>query len=240
MTPNSADAEQKHGRSERWKMKSDLRLPAGRVNREDMLELTRRMTLKRNCFDRIAGAYLDVEGYVDGTFNRHFGKLSVKEQQKNLELAKAIPFSETNVQLREYAFQPQRERKGSVWQLLMALKECELKNDAMLDVFYEMFGERYRSEGDYAVYFFHGSYDVPVKAADGERLGESEEVYRFVICAVCPISGDYEPGAPECGFLFPAFRDRSSDVHRIDVFEREQGRHREFLEEILFPPSEIG
>ncbi len=34
----------------------------GEINREDMLELTRRMTLKRNCFDRIAGAYLDEEG----------------------------------------------------------------------------------------------------------------------------------------------------------------------------------
>lgn len=32
------------------------------INREDMLELTRRMTLKRNCFDRIAGAYLDRTG----------------------------------------------------------------------------------------------------------------------------------------------------------------------------------
>ena len=30
----------------------------GKINREDMMELTRRMTLKRNCFDRIAGAYL--------------------------------------------------------------------------------------------------------------------------------------------------------------------------------------
>ena len=44
----------------------------GKINREDMLELTRRMTLRRNCFDRIAGAYLDEEGFVDGTFNKHF------------------------------------------------------------------------------------------------------------------------------------------------------------------------
>ena len=49
-----------------------------KINREDMLELTRRMTLKRNCFDRIAGAYLDEEGLVDGTFNKHFQKLSPK------------------------------------------------------------------------------------------------------------------------------------------------------------------
>ncbi len=53
----------------------------GKINREDMLELTRRMTLKRNCFDRIAGAYLDEEGFVDGTFNKHFQKLSTKDQK---------------------------------------------------------------------------------------------------------------------------------------------------------------
>ena len=52
-----------------------------KINREDMLELTRRMTLKRNCFDRIAGAYMDEEGFVDGTFNRHFQKLTAKERQ---------------------------------------------------------------------------------------------------------------------------------------------------------------
>lgn len=51
-----------------------------RINREDMLELTRRMTVKRNCFGRIAGAYLDEEGFVDGTFNTHFLKLSPAQQ----------------------------------------------------------------------------------------------------------------------------------------------------------------
>lgn len=191
----------------------------GKINREDMLELTRRMTLKRNCFSRIAGAYLDPDGFIDGTFNKHFQKLSAKDQQCNLEIAKAIPFSDTNVQLQEYLFRETDRGPGSIWRLLMALKECELKNDAMLDVFYETFGEKYRTDSAYAIYFFYGSYDVPLKANDKELLWESEEVYRFMICAVCPVSGDYEPGEPECGFLFPAFKDRSSDIHRINVFQ---------------------
>lgn len=191
----------------------------GKIDREDMLELTRRMTLKRNCFSRIAGAYLDEEGFVDGTFNKHFQNLSAKDQQMNLNLAKAIPFSDTNVQLREYSFAEAGRKPGSIWQLLMALKECGLKNDAMLDILYEEFGKRYRADGAYAIYFFYGSYDVPLKAGDKESLWESEEVYQFIICAVCPVSGDYEPGEPECGFLFPAFKDRSSDIHRIDVFQ---------------------
>ena len=70
-----------------------------KIDRGDMLELTRRMTVKRNCFHRIAGAYLDADGFIDGTFNIHFQKLSLPDQEKNLKIAKAIPFSETNEEL---------------------------------------------------------------------------------------------------------------------------------------------
>ena len=35
------------------------------IDREDMLELTRRMTIARNCFNRVAGAYMDEEGFID-------------------------------------------------------------------------------------------------------------------------------------------------------------------------------
>ena len=150
---------------------------------------------------------------------------------KNLD---RFPFSETNVALKEYVFSGEEKKPGSVWQLLCALRECELKNDALLDIFYEVFGEKYPASGDYAVYFFHGNYDVPRKAKDKESLWESEEVYRFLICAVCPVSGDYEPGMPVCGFMFPAFKDRGPDNGRIQVFEADPARpHRDFLNLIL-------
>ncbi|MDO4632431.1 MAG: DUF4317 family protein [Eubacteriales bacterium] len=191
----------------------------GEINREDMLELTRRMTLSRNCFSRIAGAYFDGEGFVDGTFNRHFLKLSKPDQTKNLAIAKAIPFSETNTQLKEYSFTPEERKPGSVWQLLQSLRKSELKNDALLDVYYEAIGEKLQMGRDYAFYLFYGSYDVPLKASDKERLWESEEVYSFLIGAVCPVSGDYEPGEPVSGFLYPAFVDRSADENKIDIFQ---------------------
>lgn len=205
-----------------------------KINRDDMLGLTRRMTLKRNCFSRIAGAYMDEEGYMDGTFNTHFLKLSAADRSKNLEIAKAIPFSETNVNLKEYCFDRNAEKSRSVRRLLLGLRDCELKNDALLDVFYELIGEKYQSEGAYAVYFFFGNYDVPLKASDKESLWESEEVYPFLICAVCPVDADYEPGAPECGFLYPAFKNRSGDTQRIDIFQANAARpHKEFLEMLL-------
>ena len=68
------------------------------------MELTRRMTPSRNCFSRIAGAYMDPEGYDNGTFNVHFGKLGNAETKRNLEIAKAIPFAKENEELVEYRY----------------------------------------------------------------------------------------------------------------------------------------
>ena len=60
------------------------------INREDMLELTRRMTLARTSFTRIAGCYVDKDGDFDGSFNTNFLKLSSPERTKKLALAKEI------------------------------------------------------------------------------------------------------------------------------------------------------
>ena len=182
-----------------------------------MLELTRRMTVKRNCFGRIAGAYLDEEGFVDGTFNTHFLKLSPAQQATNLAIAKAIPFAETNEKLREYRFTSANTQK--IRQLLLALRDCELKNDALLEAFYEYVVEKYHTDHEYAIYLFHNTYDIPLKTSDKKNLWESEEMFEYLICAICPVSGDYEPGEPECGFLFPAFQDRTEDPDYIDVYQ---------------------
>ena len=204
------------------------------IKREDMLELTRRMTPARNCFDRIAGAYVDDLGEVDESFNIHFGKLSGSEKAKNLVLAKTIPFSDTNVQLKEYTFSEAVKGKNSMWQLLVAMQQCGLKNDALMEVFYEQISDGYPVDYPFAVYVFHGVYDVPLKASDKESLWESEEVYDFLVCTVSPMKGEYEPDEPAFGFLFPAFSDRSGDKNKINIFhadpeEMEEGLMYKFL-----------
>lgn len=188
------------------------------INREDMLELTRRMTPARYCFNRIAGAYLDEEGFVDGTFNTNFRKLSEKEIREKLEIAKTIPFAKTNENLKEYAFSVETAGAGSVRQLLCAMREHDMKDDGLLDVFYEVFEEKTGLAKEHAILMFHGTYDIPVKAKDKEWLEGSEEIYDFIICAVSPLEGEYEPKAPVFGFMFPAFSDHSQDDTCIDLF----------------------
>ena len=199
------------------------------INRADMLELTRRMTPSRTCFDRVAGAYMSADGEIDNTFNIHFLKLSGSEQKRNLDLAKEIPFGRTNEQLKEYVIPENLKGKDSIYQLLEALRACGLKNDALMEVLYEQIADGYPVDEEYAVFVFHGIYDIPVKTKDNEWNEGSEEIYDFVICTVSPMKAEYEPDKPRFGFLFPAFSDRSSDENRIDIFNREPEKPAEGL-----------
>ena len=204
-----------------------------KINREDMMELTRRMTLSRTSMTRIAGAYMDNEGFVDGTFNINFLNLKGADKEKNLSIAKAIPYSKTNENLKRYALKKDAMGKDSMFRLLMGMKTCGLKNDAIMDIFYEFISAHYPLGRAYGVFVFHDRYDVPVKAADHERLWESEEMFEYIICAVCPVDGDYEPGKPEWGFLFPAFKDRSEDWNYIDVYQRNENQDFDEMLEML-------
>lgn len=178
------------------------------IDREDMLALTRRMTVKRTSMTRIAGGYMDSDGCIDGTFNIAFLKLSPADREKNLQIAKKVPFAETNQNLQEYKILQENMQNDSLWKLLMGMRACGLKNDALMETFYEIVGANYKSKGDYAVYVFHDRYDIPVKGTDHERQGE-----------------------PECGFLFPAFMDESAALNYIDIYQADMNHpHIELLE----------
>ncbi|MCI8665092.1 MAG: hypothetical protein HFG82_00245 [Dorea sp.] len=56
------------------------------INREYMLELTRRMTPTRTSITRVAGCYIDQDGEFDESFNTNFLKLSGSDRAKNLKL----------------------------------------------------------------------------------------------------------------------------------------------------------
>ena len=106
-----------------------------------MLELTRRMTLSRNCFMRAAGVYIDENGYIDNTFNVNFKNMGKHDQQVNLDLAKTIPFSKTNEQLKCYKFPAGDLAYDSIHKLLMALSQYGLKDDLLVQTLCEQLAE---------------------------------------------------------------------------------------------------
>ena len=199
------------------------------INRDDMLELTRRMTPKRSSIDRIAGCYFDKDGDVDGTFNKHFLKLSPGEQDHNLKIAKVIPFSATNDNLVEIDFPGEVKRSGEMMRLLDGMKEVGLKNDALMDTFYDVIAENQPKEAPFAIFVFHGVYDIPKKGHDKGEQWESEEVFEYLICAIAPVYEDYAVGEPTCGFLYPSFKDHSTDWDHLALYEKIPGKSGEEL-----------
>ena len=189
-----------------------------KIDREDMLALTRRMTVKRTSITRIAGAYIDPDGFVDGTFNTRFLNLSQTDKTRQLEIAKTIPFSDTNRNLKRYLFPEASMGKGSLWQLLMGARTSGLENDALLDLSMKFRGTLSISPGIWRI-----PVSRPVrhsaKGADHERLGESEQLFEYLICAICPVSGDYEPETAECGFLFPSYSEGGALLNAIDLYQ---------------------
>lgn len=207
------------------------------LKRDDMLELTRRMTPARSSIDRIAGCYIDEEGYEDGTFNTSFLGLSARDKTKNLQIAKTIPFAQTNRQLVEMDFPGETRISGDMMRLLDGIKESALKNDALLGTFYEVLAEKMAIGAPYAIYLFHGVYDIPRKGTDGADQWESEEVYEYLILCISPVYGDYETDEPVCGFLYPSFKERSTDWYHIAFYEREPGAFGAGLENALLGQS---
>lgn len=100
----------------------------------------------------------------------------------------------------------------------------------------------------------HGSYDIPGRTQDGIRMADaSEEVYHFIELSICPVAllrdglcydaaekaffsrtEDWSVQKPEVGLLYPAFNERSSDIHAALWYAKnEKTRHDELAEALL-------
>ena len=115
-------------------------------------------------------------------------------------------------------------RPGSIWQLLYALRDCELKNDALLLTLYEVVGERLKLSVPFAVYVYYGAYDVPAKASDKAVLEDGAEVYRYLIIALCPVDREQNAGLPFAGLLYPALTHRSVDFNHANLYAKDGDR----------------
>lgn len=209
-----------------------------RIDRNDMLELTRRMTVSRNCMTRIAGCYVDETGMIENTFNVNFLKLKPAEKAENLSIAKTVPFGKTNEQTIEYCFPKKAFSGQTIWRMLSLIQGCGLKNDILMELLYENITVNYKASHPYAIDVFHGTYDVPVKGEDQVYTGESEETYDFIICTIGAVDQEYHVSKPDFGFLFPTFRDRSSDDRGIAVYHKDPDKIEEKLIRMLLEKTD--
>ena len=223
------------------------------MNKRDVMELRRRFK-KDNCtISRLAGCYVDAYKNKLLTFNENFLNLPEEEFYKYMDLAKKTLGGTIGNNLLELDFPGEEEEPGGRQQFYMGLKSSDLKNEELLERLYDLIIENYVHTGNYLILVFKDTYDIMSRTSDNMKLDESEEVYEYILVSICPVDlskpglgyredekrigariRDWIVGAPETGFLFPAFNDRSADIHKTDYYIRDaKDSHPEFIEEVL-------
>lgn len=220
------------------------------MDKKGVAELKRRFT-KENCtFTRLCGCYVDAGKNKVVDLSETFLNLEDEEFYKYLEIAKKTLSGTIGNNLLELNFPLDEEAAGGRQQFLLGLRESKLKNPELLERFYDMVIESYDYAGNYLILLFHDAYDVMTKTTDNNALDESEEVFEYLLCAICPVQlskpglgyredenrigpriRDWVVSVPDSGFLFPAFTDRSTDIHSLMFYTKDtKAPHVEFME----------
>ena len=165
------------------------------MNKKDILELKRRFKKDACTFTRLCGCYVDADRNKVTTFGETFLNLEDEEFYKYLEIAKKVMSGTIGNNILELEFPTAEEAPGGRQQFLMGLRESALKNDDLMDTFYDLVIENYSYVGNYLILVFHDAYDVMTKTSDNNKLDESEEVYEYLLCAICPVTLT-KPGLP--------------------------------------------
>lgn len=220
------------------------------MNQKDVLELKRRLKKDACTFTRVCGCYVDADKNKVTSFGETFLNLEDEEFYKYLEIARKTLSGTIGNNLLELNFPLDEEAAGGRQQFLLGLRESKLKNPELLERFYDMVIESYDYAGNYLILLFHDAYDVMTKTTDNNALDESEEVFEYLLCAICPVQlskpglgyredenrigpriRDWVVSVPDSGFLFPAFTDRSTDIHSLMFYTKDtKAPHAEFME----------
>lgn len=219
------------------------------MNKKEVAEIKRRFKKEAATFTRVVGCYVDGNHNKVCKIGSTFLNLEDEEFYKYLEIANKALSGTVGNNLLELQFPTEEEALGGRQQILMALRATGLKDEALLDTYYDLIIDTYDHAGNYLILLFHDVYDVMTKTSDNNKLDESEEVYEYLICAICPVDlskpglgyleeeqrigpriRDWIVGAVDTAFLFPAFTDRSADIHSTLFYTKNTKEpHSEFM-----------
>ena len=225
--------------------------------KQEISELKKLLTQNKCSITRICGCYVDGEKNKKTDFRQAFLSLPEEEMFKYFEILRKCLSGTLGKNLLNLEFPLAAEEPGGPHDLLLRLRESKLKDDILLETYYDKIIETYEYVGNYLILVIHDVYDVPGKASDGMEMEDaSDEIYEYLLTCICPVNlskpglsynaeenafqnriRDWVVGMPDAGFLFPAFNDRSSDIHSVLYYTREPEELKEsFVNEMLGCP----
>lgn len=205
------------------------------MNKKEIAEIKKQFTQDKCAITRICGCYVDGEKNKKTEIKEAFLSLPEEEIFKYFSIFRKALSGTVGKNLLNMEFPLATEEAGGTQDFLMQLRASALKDENLLEEFYDKVIENYYTVENYLILLIHAVYDVPGKASDGEEMFDaSDEVYDHILCCICPVTLS-KPGLaydetsnsfrtrvldrvvdmPEIGFLFPAFNDRSTDIHSL-------------------------
>ena len=207
------------------------------MTKKEINEIKKLYKKDKDYITRICGCYVGNEKEIITTFQESFYSLQEEETYKYYEIFKKT-LSGTlgrNLLNLEFPLHVGEQEEETTQEFLLKLRDSGLQEEELLQEFYKKVIDSFECTEHYLILLIHNAYDVPGKTKDGIGLEDaSDEVYSYLLCSVCPVNLSkpglsYYPESnvfqnssrnrlvdlPQVGFLFPAFSDRSTDIHSI-------------------------
>ena len=210
------------------------------MNKAEINEIKKNLTSDRLSIDRISGCYVDYEKNKKAEFHKAFGQLPEEETFKYYEIFKQTFAGTPGKNLLSLEFPMDQEATGGTQEFLLTLRNSGLKEEALVEQFFDRVIDSYEDAENYYIILIHGVYDVPGVTMDKIMNDDaSDTVFDFILCSICPVKlskaglsyhikekmimeriRDWVVDPPVKGFLFPAFTDRTDDIHGVLYFTR--------------------
>ncbi len=225
--------------------------------KKEISEIKRQFTPSGCSISRICGCYVDGEKNKKTEFKEAFLSLPEEDMFKYFEILRKSLSGTIGKNLVTLDFPLDTEKEGGTQEFLLRLRNSRLQDDELLDSFYDRVIDIYEYTGNYLILLIHDAYDIPGRTSDGLTMEDaSDEVYSYILCCICPVdlskpglsynelqntfqnrTRDWVVGMPDLGFLFPAFHDRSTDIHSTLYYSKNANDlHDVFIEQLLGCP----
>ncbi|HJC80924.1 DUF4317 domain-containing protein [[Ruminococcus] torques] len=224
------------------------------MNKKEILEIRKQFTPANCAITRICGCYVDHEKTKKMESKEAFLSLPEEEAFKYFDIFKKTLSGTVGKNMLNLEFPLDAEMPGGTQEFLLKLRDSKLEDDMLLEEFYDKVIATYDYAENYYIVLIHAMYDIPGKSSDGlEMFDASDEVYEYLLMSICPVSlskaglsynaednriqdriRDWIVDMPVKGFLFPAFNDRSTDLHSVLYYtKKSEDLQPEMIDQLL-------
>lgn len=223
------------------------------MNDKEIAELRRRFRAEKTSISRIRGVYVNEKREIISEMDQSVALMSETEADEILSLLKKTLSGKVDTNLIDIHFTTQQVMESPEHKLLCNLRESALTDNDLIHTFYQKIIDSLQIEGNYMILLAYDTYDVFTYRKDGAKDDESSELFRYILCAVCPIKmakptlsyyvrencfrnvvADSVISPPALGFMFPAFDNRSTNLYGALYYTKAtDNSHKEFTDAIF-------